>query len=351
MAAAVPAWGQIPAEQAERLNQEGKRRFADEDYEGAYRKFREAATLSPEGRFFFNACYALNFLGRYEEAIQACEQVAATGADARLVDKTRQALASLREKAAAGRRDGEGRVATGRTPDGGRRASDVDVSGAGRPPSPAGLGPDPFVEGRAPRPRDGYTWSIGGAVGAIGNVDVGREVADGAGGDREIYGAGGGDFRLFANFIVSEKTRLGLQGSLGFGTLRPGDDNATGDSLLLGDIGAAVFLHVPLAGRVALTPLLGPFLSVQKPGGLSQGFIAGGARAELGISYGFGRRGEHAISLIPAWNLYFPASGDVEGLTPADFGLDVTHSTFGLAAGYAYRFSTPFGAVPLITLE
>jgi tetratricopeptide (TPR) repeat protein len=88
--------------EAERLNDEGQRYFKGEDFEAAYRKFREAAALSPDGRFFFNMCHSLNFLGRHDEAIRACERVEPAGADAELVAKARQALRSLRDKAAAG---------------------------------------------------------------------------------------------------------------------------------------------------------------------------------------------------------------------------------------------------------
>src|SRR5678815_667147 len=86
LATASPALAQqSPKQQADALNDQGKQFFAEKRYDDAYGKFREAATLSPEARFFFNMCYALNFLERYQDAIQACEQVpAADGADAGL---------------------------------------------------------------------------------------------------------------------------------------------------------------------------------------------------------------------------------------------------------------------------
>ncbi|HTE55366.1 MAG TPA: hypothetical protein VK698_31145 [Kofleriaceae bacterium] len=368
--AAAPASAQTPAEQAETLNQEGKRLFAGKDYDRAYGKFREAATLSPEGRFFFNMCYALNFLERYQDAIQACEQVEAAGADAELIGKTRKALASLRDKAAAqdGARGGDGAVEpaageptgepTSETagPSTGQETARVDPvagtrreSGRGGPPAPGPGGPDPFIAARAAAPTGGYKWSVGGSIGVLGNVNTGR-ASDGEGGDSDIYGSGGADFRLFASFIVSERARLGLQGSLGFGALAPKDQDVD-DNLVIADIGAAIFLHLPLGRHLVVTPLVGPLVSVQQPQELSQGFIAGGGRAELGISYVFGRAGEHVISVVPAYNVYGPASGEEDGLEPIDFGLDEAHATFGVSLGYAYRFSSPFGSAPLITLE
>src|SRR6188508_902957 len=103
VAAASPALAQkSPKQEADELNSQGKQYFAEKRYEEAYGMFRQAATLSPEARFFFNMCYALNFLERYQDAIQACEQVpAADGADPEIKEKTQRALASLREKQAA----------------------------------------------------------------------------------------------------------------------------------------------------------------------------------------------------------------------------------------------------------
>ena len=345
--APAPAAAQSPAAQAERLNDDGKKLFAAKDYEAAHRKFREAAALSPEGRFYFNMCYALNFLERYEEAIHACEQVEAAGADAALTDKTRKALASLREKAAASQR-----VTPASTPGPDEPAPEGQDPGRqsdpGGPPPPAPGGPDPFILATAGPPPGSYTWSIGGMLGGLANLNVGR-AGDYRG--QEIYDRSGADLRLFANFIVSEAARLGVQASLGFGAIAPVDRNMSDNNLVLADIGGALFLHLPLGSRLLLTPLAGPLLSVQQPEELSQGFIAFGARAELGMAFLFGPRLEHAFSLTPALNVYFPATGDVEGLEPSQFGLDVTHSTFGIALGYTYRFSTPFGTVPLITLE
>jgi hypothetical protein len=347
----VPAVAQTPAQQADKLNDEGKALFADKRYEDAHARFREAATLSPEGRFYFNMCYALNFLERYDEAIQACEQVEAAGADAALRDKTEKALASLRDKAAA-RSPARGATAsqttessddpTGPAPSAGEGRAARGASGHG-----VGPGPDPFVTGQAPPPSSSYKWSMGGSLGVLGNINTGRSSE---GSSADVYGEGGGEVRFFANFIVSERARIGLQAFLGFGALAPADTD-TDDNLVMGDIGGGVFIDLPLGSRVVLTPMVGPLLSIQQPQELSQGFFAAGGRAELAIAYVFGRQREHAISVVPAVNLYGPASGSEDDSEPVDFGLDEAHSTFGVSAGYTYRFSSPFGSVPLITLE
>ena len=65
LVAPSPALAQkSPKQQADDLNTQGKQYFAEKRYEEAYGVFRQAATLSPEARFFFNMCYALNFLER-----------------------------------------------------------------------------------------------------------------------------------------------------------------------------------------------------------------------------------------------------------------------------------------------
>jgi hypothetical protein len=339
-AAAPPtALAQNNPQEAERLNDEGKRLFSDKQYEEAYGKFREAATLSPEGRFFFNMCYALNFLERYEEAIDACEQVEAAGGDQALRDKTQRALVSLREKQAA--RQAQAGPGDPTEPDGDPGAGDPGTA----PPSGPPAGPDPFITGEAAGPIDSYTWSVGGELGVLGNLMGENDLGE------MPYASGGLGVRLFANFVLSEAQRFGVQGSLGFGFLGPTDENEFDEPLGMADIGGGVFWHLPIAQHIYATPLAGLHLGVQQPQELSQGFISFGARGELALSYVFGPAGEHAVSLTPAINVYFPAAGSIEGRAPEEYGFDKTRATFALNAGYSFRFSTPFGTTPLITLE
>lgn len=365
VAGALPARAQqTPAEQADQLNEQGKQLFAQKSFEAAYGKFRQAATLSPEGRFFFNMCYTLNFLERYQDAIQACEQVEPAGADADLIAKTKRALASLKEKLAAqqeaaggGQGGGDQGTGGGDQGNGGGGTGGQQGTGGGQgtggtaggvqggPPPP---GPDPFVTGKA-APTDSYKWSLGGEIGFLAKGGLGH--INDPGGDYDLYNPGGVDVRLFANFIVNEARQIGIQGSIGVANLTPTTDNTEDQSFLLADVGGALFLERHLAGNIYWAPLVGLNLSVQQPQELSQGFIAVGARAEVALSYVLGAHGEHAISVTPGLNIYFPAGGSVDGFTPADYGLDRTNATFSLGIGYSYRFSTPFGSTPLITLE
>jgi hypothetical protein len=344
IAAASPALAQqSPAQQADALNERGKQLFAEKRFEEAYRVFRDAATLSPEGRFFFNMCYALNFLERYEDAIDACEQVeAASGVDAALREKTQRALVSLREKlaaqqAAAGEPGGPDPGA------GDPEAGDPGAAGAGAQPPPGG--PDPFLQGQAPPPADSYQWSVGAEIGVMAGLK-----SESATGDLP-YEAAGVNVRLFASFILNEAQRFGLQGYLAFGSLAPSDENAADQPLILADVGGAAFVHRQLSGPVYATPLLGVHLAVQQPQELSQAFIGLGARAEVALSYVFGLDAEHALSVSPGFNLYLPSGGTIDGRRPRDYGFDRTRGALTVNVGYTYRFSTPFGATPLITLE
>jgi hypothetical protein len=368
LVAPSPALAQkSPKQQADDLNTQGKQYFAEKRYEDAYGVFRQAATLSPEARFFFNMCYALNFLERYQDAIQACEQVpAAEGADAGLKEKTDRALVSLREKLAAQQSAGGG-TPTGEDPNGGGGTTTGGGGGAVTTGGPAtgpatgaggaggagAGGEDPFVATESANPTDSYQWSVGGDIGFLGNVNAAEDTFG-----NPLYAEGGFNLRLFANFIIHQGTRLGVQGYLGFGALPPNEDyNTEEESLGMFDLGGALFTERPLAGHLYWTPLVGLSLAVRQPQELSQGFISLGSRAEVGFSYVFGPAGEHAFSVTPGFNIYFPSSGEQETDLGGDarsasyYGFDETRALFALNFGYTYRFATPFGSTPLITLE
>jgi hypothetical protein len=328
-------------QQAERLNEEGKALFAEKRYEEAYAKFRDAAGLSAEGRFFFNQCYALNFLERYADAISACEQVRPAGGDAALQAKADRALVSLREKLAAQQAAGQPQPQPP-GPDGGQPPAPQPAA----PTGPAPAGADPFLATQAGATPGAYAWSLGVQLDMFANGGIGHV------GDTHIYAPGGAMLRLFGNFIVSEAHQLGVQGYAGFGGLPPHkDDNPEGDGLAMVDLGAAAFMHRRLGGNLYMTPLAGLHLAVQQPQELSQGYVGLGARAELAFAWLFGQSGEHAFAVTPGVNVYFPSGGEVEGFEAEAFGFDKTRSTVGVGIGYTYRFSTPFGSTPLITLE
>ena len=58
------------------------------------------------------------------------------------------------------------------------------------------------------------------------------------------------------------------------------------------------------------------------------------------------------LSLTAGVNLYTRVfSSPADGLTAADWGLDKGGRAGYLGIGYAYRFNTPFGQSPFVTLE
>ena len=71
-----------------------------------------------------------------------------------------------------------------------------------------------------------------------------------------------------------------------------------------------------------------------------------------GLSYALGRRYEHVLGLVAGLNAYTkvfsePSNGD----SAATWGLDKGGAAGYLGFGYTYRFNTPFGSSPFVTLE
>jgi hypothetical protein len=137
-----------------------------------------------------------------------------------------------------------------------------------------------------------------------------------------------------------------------------GSDAATLDVI---DLGVAAFKH--LCGRYSrgcLTPLAGLQFAMMSPANTTdsstgeQLFNYGGlgARLELGYQYALGRRYEHVLGVMVGANLYTKSfSEPSDGPTAAEWGLDKGGASAYLALGYTYRFSTPFGSSPFVTLE
>ena len=331
-------------ERADALNEQGKELFKQERYLEAYKRFREAAQAKPEGRFFFNMCYTLNFLERYQEAISACDQVEIAGADAALLEKTHSLRESIRQK-----------VPASLPP-----AQPVANPGTGHPPTTAPAhpgtpttptaGPGPVVHPDAPTtvtssssPGE-YKWSLGGEIGGMMNLGIGDQ-----GMGIEHYGGGGHHVHLFANFIISEPSRLGLQGFVNFSGLSPGDANVDSFRLNMLDVGGAVFQHRPLSDNLSWSPLAGVFLSLMKPQEtLNETLLAVGLRGEVSLAYSFGSSGEHTLAATPALNIYSPASGGNSSIQAQDFGLDQAGAALSIAFGYQYRFSSPVRLGPAV---
>jgi hypothetical protein len=371
---APAASAQTPAQKAEQLNDEGKVLFGDKRYTEASRRFRQAIVLSPDGRFYFNLCFTFYFMERYAEALEQCRLVTPTGAEPRLIEKTDQLIAELEKRVPP-----EPRPGPGPGPDPGAGHTDPPVGpdpghdphgdpgghggpvgpadpglaapgGPGAPPAHGGAGdfgepgpPDPFAAASDPH---AYRWSVGGEIGPVSNLSIGRQNGN------QNFGGSGVNLRLFANFLMGESSRFGFQTYLGLTNFEAGDANFIGNDLQILDLGGAVFLHRRLSGRLYWTPLVGAHLAFLQVDEFNQdSFVTLGLRGEVSLAYLLGERGQHALTFTPGLNVYFPANTASSDFSPTVFGLDEPGSALSLSVGYTARFSTPFGAGPLISLE
>lgn len=372
-ASAKPA--PLPAAQAaDDHNTAGKALFKERRYLEAYRRFKQAAAMSPEGRFYFNICFSLNFLERFQEAIDACEQVEPNGADAALMKKTNAVLEALRAKVPATPPPNTGGTpvdpgtggtpidpgtggtpidpGTGGTPvDPGTGGTPVDPGTGGTPVGPNTVPPstgpavvpglDPFAVKKA---TGEYAWALGVTASPLVNLGVGESD------DLSVYAGGGFGLNLFANFMYKAEQQIGLQAYLGIANLPP-DDDAFADPLNILDLGGAAYKHIPINDKIDITPLVGVHISLMQPeASIDEALLAVGLRLQSSIDWHLGAKKEHVLSFAPAINIYSAASSS-SVIFAEDYGLDSGGATFEFGIGYQYRFTTPFGSGPLFTLE
>lgn len=349
------------SERAAQLNDEGKRLWLEENnLAAAVDKFRQATVLSPEGRYYFNLCYALHQLGRYREALTACEAVEPNGADDKVLKKTRTVLEDLRKRVPAEPPPDPGTdpnttpdpndpnvdPGTDPGPDGYPDPSTGDPQNPGNPdgtyqapPDGPPPGPLPGLQQEA-EPTDDYNWSLGAALGFVGSSL----------GDEALYGRGGANLKLHADFMWLSSLKLGVQGYINItqiGSEVMADEFK--DSLEVVDFGAALYKHIPLR-QVLLTPLVGVQLSGLQPGDtFAEPVVKGGLRLEAAVSWILGASRTHVISVIPALTYYSATAEDQA--SAAFYGLEDSGTTVALTVGYTMRFKTPFGRMPFITLE
>ena len=70
---------------------------------------------------------------------------------------------------------------------------------------------------------------------------------------------------------------------------------------------------------------------------------------EGALAYVFGLQGEHSLGLNVGANIYGAASGG--DIDPALVHLDQAATVVTVAVAYQFRFATPFGMGPIISLE
>ena len=86
-------------QKAMQLNTEGQALWRKHhDLEGAMRKFRASIALTPHAAHYFNLCYVLHELGRWQQAQTSCREALSYADDAKLAGKIRLVLTSLEQR-------------------------------------------------------------------------------------------------------------------------------------------------------------------------------------------------------------------------------------------------------------
>jgi tetratricopeptide (TPR) repeat protein len=360
-ALAGSAFAQSQAEIASRLNDEGKELMYADKYTEAAKKFQEAVARVPEAKYFVNLCAARLQTGELDLALTACNAVDRNNPTPDQKSRAEKLVEKITEEAK--KQNLELHPAGG---GGGDPGVDPTRPDPNRPPDPnhPGTQPPPAYTpavGRplstnlvmAAKPDHRYTWTLGvdfyGGGGRIGQPN--------------FYGTALGGFRLKSDYLFDPGRRIGAQAYIQWSNFSEGNnDMSVLGSLAVVDFGVALYKHLCLGGtpRLCLTPLAGVHLTTMSPAGSTDEFgnkffnyDAAGARLELALTIAFGRRYEHALSVIGGANVYTPVfSGDPAGdLSVMDAGLDKGGATGYFGVGYTYRFNTPLGNAPLIILE
>jgi hypothetical protein len=352
------AHAESQAEIAARLNEEGKQLLFAEKYAEASAKFQDAHGRVPEPKYFFNHCTSLTAEGKFGEALTACN-AADKNADAELKKKIAKLTDRIHEEAKKQGVDLQpigGGGGPGDTPP-------VDPNNPNQPPNPTGPVDQPQqAVGRpigaalfqtAP-PENKYTWSLGlDLYGGSGRM--GRSGA---------FGKSTGGVRVKGDYLFMPAQRIGTQAYFQFTHFGQGADDATftEQTLDVFDLGIAGYKHLCGArSRLCLTPLVGLQLALMSPadqmdtstGEQVFNYASLGVRAEVGLSYALGSRYEHVLGLALGINGYTKVfSEPSDPLQSAElWGLDKGGAAGYFGLGYTYRFNTPFGTAPFVTLE
>jgi hypothetical protein len=361
------AHAETQAELAAKENEEGKSFMFAGNYKQATEKFRSAADRAPEAKYYFNLCASLYQQGIFGQAITACNAGDNLNPDPKLKENIEKTVAKIKQDADAQHialaPTGGGAGPEGSTPNGGTNTMGADPNnpnggtdpttggGAVAPPPPTYAVGRPTVNLIAgAKPEQIYAWSLGidlfGGGGRVGQADS--------------FGSSSAGFRLKGDYMINPAARFGLQGYMQLQHFGAGT-NATGggDSLDIFDIGLAAYKHFCGGHGFCLTPLAGIQLALMSPANESDGegsqvfnYAALGARFELAASYAFGTHYEHVLSLMAGVNVYSRVFSDpADGMTAAYWGLDTGGAAGYGGLGYTYRFDTPFGSAPFISLQ
>ncbi len=371
---------------AEKYNKEGRQLLFENKYSEATAKFRQAIARTPgEPKYFLNLCVSLFYEGKFGEALTACNAVGNNNPSDTQRAQAEQLTEKINKEAKAqgvpvepiggGTGPVDPAVDCAATPDDprcGPPATDVcktnpqDPSCSTEPPEGDPPQPQPrYAVGRAPAgpslymattPDNKYTWTLGvelfGGGGQVGRADY--------------YGTAAAGFRIKGDYLLNPASRFGAQAYLQLTHLGEGEmDSAFVDTLDIFDLGIAAYKHLcpRSAQRLCLTPLAGVQLAMMSPAGAEDelgsqvfNYAALGGRLELGAHIAFGTRMEHVLGVNVGVNFYsrvFSGPEDDFGDMPsiAQVGLDEAGAAAYIGLGYTYRFRTPLGSAPFITLQ
>jgi hypothetical protein len=373
---ATSALAQSQAEIAAKLNEEGKVLMYSDRFAEASAKFREAVARVPEAKYFYNLCASLFKEGKFGDALTACNAVANNNPAPDLKAKADKLTQGIKDEAAKQGIDvqatggGGSEVNCTTTPQDPScvQAPPPDVCATNpqdpacqqpaTPPTP----PPSTAVGRPPTqdifaattPNNKYTWTLGFELfGGGGRV-----------GQRDVYGSAGTGVRLKGDYLLNAASRLGMQGYFQFTHFGKGEmDIGEPLSLDIFDVGLALYKHLCPTERLCVTPLAGIQLAMMSPAGAGDGtgsrvfeYAAAGGRLEAGAAYAFGGRSEHVLGVGVGVNLYSavfsgPSDTDFDMPSIEEVGLDKGGFAAYLGIGYTYRFNTPLGSSPFVTLE
>jgi hypothetical protein len=362
-ALAGTALAETQAEIALRLNEEGKQlMFADKPDQAA-KKFQEAVARVPEAKYFVNLCAARLQEGKLDDALTACNAVELNGPTPEQKDKAAKMIVRINDEAKKQNLELH--------PGGGGGGDPGPANPVDPKPDPAHGGPPNQPPPPAYRPAVGrplgqnlvmsgtpdnqYTWTLG-----VDFLAGGGQI-----GQADYYGSAAVGFRIKGDYMVDPRLRMGAELYLDYAHLGPGqNDNLFADTLDIVDFGLAGYKHLCLGAqsRLCFTPLVGVHLALMSPAGQMDdtgsqlfNYLGVGGRAEVALTYAFGSRYEHVLSIGAGANLYSKVlqgpSGSDGGPTITDVGLDTGGAIGFLALGYTYRFNTPLGSSPFVILE
>jgi hypothetical protein len=376
------AVAQSNAQRADAFNNEGKQLMQGGQFAAASDKFRQALLLSKEGRFYFNLCVSLYQEGKLGEALGECKAVDAAGADAKLSEKTSKMIGKIKDDMRKAGFDPDAppvdpnnnttNPVDPNNPDNPTNPVDpnnpnnptnpVDPNNPNNPTNPVDPNnpnnptnpnnpntgnPNAFVAPppsaslfAAGAPKHAYTWTLG------------AELLGGSGqfGPDEVYSKAIYGFRVLGDYLIAPAKKFGVQATIGVLHTDQNDDEATlGIDVV--DVGIGGYKHF-CSGRTCLTPLVGASLGLMQPQDVpgDDALLAIGLRAEARVGFALGKRFEHLISIAAGAQIYTRAF-DSSGIDAQDYSLDGASRAFVAALGYTYRFNTPFGSSPFVTLE